>query len=71
VEPGDNLWLIARNQLALATERNPRSLRNSEVAAYWVRVVAANRSHLRSKNPDLIYPGESVRLPPIPNSAGS
>jgi len=71
VEPGDNLWLIARNQLALATERNPRSLRNSEVAAYWVRVIAANRARLRSKDPDLIYPGEYVRLPAIRKSAGS
>jgi len=71
VVPGDNLWLIARNQLALATERNPRSLRNSEVASYWLRVVAANRSRLRSKHPDLIYPGEYVRLPAIRKRAGS
>ena len=68
---GDNLWLIAKNHLALATERNPRSLGNGEVAAYWMRVIAANRGYLRSKRPDLIYPGEYVRLPAIGRSAGS
>jgi hypothetical protein len=30
-----------------------------------VRLVAANRARLRSGNPDLIYPGEYVRLPLI------
>jgi nucleoid-associated protein YgaU len=70
VQPGDNFWLIARKHLARATGRSPGSLRTGEVAAYWVRVVAANRARIRSKNPDLIFPGEYVRLPAVRGSAG-
>ena len=29
------------------------------------RVVALNRHRLRSGNPDLVYPGEVVELPPL------
>jgi hypothetical protein len=34
-----------------------------EVHGYWTRVLDANRGALRSGNPDLIFPGESVVLP--------
>jgi hypothetical protein len=40
-----------------------------EVAAYWVRVLVANRGRLRSGNPDLIYPREYVRLPAVRRSS--
>jgi nucleoid-associated protein YgaU len=65
VAPGESLWTIARANLARGTGRNPAQLSNREVAVYWVRMVAANRARLRSGNPDLIYPGEYVRLPVI------
>jgi nucleoid-associated protein YgaU len=29
-------------------------------------VIEANRDHLRSGDPDLIYPGESIVLPRLP-----
>ena len=63
--PGDSLWSIARASLARGTGRDEAELRTGEVAAYWVRMLAANRARLRSGNPDLIYPGEYVRLPAI------
>ena len=69
VKAGANLWTIARSELADATGRNPAELRAGEVAAYWVRIVAANRARLRSGNPDLIYPGEYVRLPAVRRSS--
>jgi hypothetical protein len=69
VRQGDNLWLIAKQRLAVVTGRPPRTLSNRDVAAYWMRVMAANRGHLRSGRPGLIYPGEYVRLPAVRNSA--
>jgi hypothetical protein len=65
VAVGESLWSIARTNLALGTGRSEGELGNREVAAYWVRLLAANRGRLRSGNPDLIYPGEYVRLPVI------
>jgi nucleoid-associated protein YgaU len=65
VRPGDNLWVIARARLAEATGRRAAELSNGEIAGYWLRVVDANRGRLRSGDPDLIYPGEDVELPPV------
>jgi hypothetical protein len=69
VERGENLWEISRNHLASATGRDPAEIGTREVAAYWLRVVAANRARLRTRNPDLIYRGEFVRLPAIRRSS--
>ncbi len=57
VERGDNLWRIATVDVA----RHGGS--TGDVAAHWVRIVAANRDRIRSGNPDLIYPGERITLP--------
>lgn len=65
VVPGDNLWTISRDRLAQVTGRNPRDLTDHEIAVYWLRVIDANQSHLRSHNPNLIFPGEVIRLPPV------
>jgi hypothetical protein len=58
VVPGDNLWTIAAAHL-----RAHGSL--DGVAPYWRQVIAANRATLRSGDPNLIFPGEIVTLPPI------
>jgi len=65
VRTGDNLWTIARDRLAQATRRNADALSEREVARYWLEVIEANRAGLRSGDPDLIYPGEKIRLPPV------
>lgn len=57
VRAGDNLWVIAQRALGSAT--------NAEIAPYWRRVIAANTAKLRSHDPDLIFPGERVVLPPL------
>ncbi|MCU1429976.1 MAG: hypothetical protein JWL83_3976 [Actinomycetia bacterium] len=62
VVPGDNLWHIAAARLAAANRRVPT---DEEIAPYWQRVVAANRSTLRSGDPNLIFAGELVTLPPL------
>jgi len=61
VQAGDNLWKIARRHLRSLGE-DPS---NRRLATYWANVVDVNRSVLRSGNPDLIYPGETVLLPPV------
>ena len=54
VRPGDSLWSIAE-----ATAATPGT-----VSAYWVRLVALNRSRLPVPgDPSLLYPGETVLLP--------
>jgi nucleoid-associated protein YgaU len=65
VVEGDNLWTIAGDHLAEARSGGAGEPTTREVAAYWLRVVDANARDLRSGDPDLIYPGESIVLPPI------
>jgi hypothetical protein len=62
VAVGDNLWSIAFAHLSETTGGRPSE---GEVAAYWVELIAANLTSLTSSDPDLIYPGEEVVLPPI------
>jgi hypothetical protein len=62
---GDNLWAIARDHLSRQRSGGSGEPTNHEVAAYWLKVVQANRDRLRSGDPDLIYPGERVTLPPV------
>jgi nucleoid-associated protein YgaU len=65
VVEGDNLWTIAGDRLAEAHSGGAGELTTREVAAYWLRVVEANAPNLRSGDPDLIYPGETIVLPPV------
>lgn len=58
VVEGDHLWKISARHIGEeATDR--------EIAPYWREVVDVNTPHLRSGDPDLIYPGEVVDLPAI------
>jgi nucleoid-associated protein YgaU len=59
VQPGDNLWKLSERHLrSIETDPSPR-----RIAGYWATVVAANEHHLRSGDPDLVYPGETITLP--------
>ncbi len=64
VKPGDHLWKIsdARLDQALGRPAGPE-----EVAPYWRSVIEVNRERLLSGDPDLIYPGEVISLPPSDN----
>jgi nucleoid-associated protein YgaU len=62
VVKGDNLWAIAAARLSDAAGPSADSDR---VAAYWRKVIELNRPTLRSGDPNLIYPGEMISLPPI------
>ena len=65
VTTGEHLWSIAAGQVATATGKPPASLSPAEIAPYWRRVVELNLHRLRSGNPNLVYPGEVVELPPV------
>jgi nucleoid-associated protein YgaU len=62
VEVGDNLWSISAAHLR---ESRDGPLGGSRISPYWREVIAINQAHLSSGDPDLIFPGEVVRLPPI------
>ena len=58
---GDNLWDLAATRLAARPGQPAATL--PEIAAYWVRVCLANQATLRSGDPNVIYPGETIELP--------
>lgn len=57
VAPGDSLWRIAEVHLERNAGAPPAP---AQVSAYWARLVRANP---QLRDPDLILPGERVRLP--------
>jgi hypothetical protein len=65
VARGEHLWGLATEVVATATGRAAADVEPGEVAAYWARLIEANPANLRSGDPDLVYPGERLRLPPL------
>jgi hypothetical protein len=62
IEPGDSFWSLASRRLAEHLQRPPSA---REITPYWAEVVSANTDRLRAPGePDLIYPGDRVVLPP-------
>ncbi len=58
--PGDHLWSIAEQ---IVVERGLKPTEGN-VAAYWVRLIEANRATLVDPgNADLLLPGQTVALP--------
>jgi hypothetical protein len=62
VEAGDSFWSVAAEVVADALGRPPT---DAEVAPYWADLVEANRDRLVTGDPDLVYPGQYLRLPPV------
>lgn len=66
VRPGESFWSIAAAALASVNGTAPPAY---EVARYWLEVVASNLSRLPPPHdPNLIYPGQVLRLPPLDGS---
>jgi hypothetical protein len=62
IKSGDHMWSLAEERLNLILGREAS---DAEIAAYWLQVVGVNLSRIRSGDPDLIFPGEILLLPPI------
>jgi nucleoid-associated protein YgaU len=62
VRSGDSMWILATRHLEAIRGHSPTE---GEVGPYWIRMVEANRHHIRSGDPDLIFPGEVLKLPPL------
>jgi nucleoid-associated protein YgaU len=61
VEEGDHLWKISQTHLDQVLGKQATA---GEVDPYWRSVIEANRKRLVSGDPNLIFPGEVVVLPP-------
>lgn len=66
VAVGESLWVIAAQDLAAHRGLPPAELADAAVAAHWRAVIEANADRLRSGDPDLVFPGEQLRLPAPP-----
>jgi hypothetical protein len=62
IAAGENLWTIARAHLLARAERGTPP-GDREVHAAWVQLIALNVDTLVSGDPDLVFPGEQLRLP--------
>ncbi len=60
---GDNLWTISQSHLRAAFP--DREVEVAEISVYWRQVIELNTPTLQSNDPNLIYPGEQIVLPPI------
>jgi hypothetical protein len=63
---GDHLWSVATGQVAMHTGKPAAKLAAREIARYWVRLIDLNTQRLRSGDPNVVYPGETVLLPEPP-----
>jgi LysM repeat protein len=61
VQPGDNLWDIAKAQVATKND-NPS---NQQISSYWSTLCQAYMKQFNTQNPNLIYPGQKIQLPPL------
>jgi nucleoid-associated protein YgaU len=69
VAAGDSLWTIAARTLEAARGLPPTA---AELHGYWGSLIDVNRVRLVDPtNPDLIFPGQALVLPPVPTVDGS
>jgi hypothetical protein len=63
VRPGESLWTIASDTVEV---RFGGHASETEVARYWVALMAANQAAVAvTGDADIIYPGMTVVLPPL------
>lgn len=63
VEGGDSFWTLAAEAVGEKLGAEPT---NRAIADYWLVFIDANRDRLvHPNNADLIYPGQSLVLPPV------
>ena len=65
VRSGDNFWRIALADLSADGTAPDRG----DITPHWLRIIRLNEDRIRSGDPDLIYPGETITLPPTETSS--
>lgn len=64
VRPGDHFWNIAERLLSNGLQR---PVTDAEIEPYWRLLVEANRDRLLDpENPDLLFEGQRLGVPPLP-----
>jgi nucleoid-associated protein YgaU len=63
---GDHLWAISARAMKEGWGREPT---DREIDPYWRAVIERNRSRLA--DPNLIFPGDTIELPPVPPRPGA
>jgi hypothetical protein len=67
VVAGEHLWSIAADHLAAHLDRTPTE---AEITPHWQRLVEDNRDRLANPDdPDLIFPGQRLVLPDLPDGS--
>ncbi len=68
VAPGEHFWTAAEQILTESWQRAPT---DDEVTPYWETLIEANRDRLADPgNPDLVLPGQVMRVPTPPPPGG-
>jgi nucleoid-associated protein YgaU len=68
VRPGEHFWAVAERVLADTWQRAPS---DGEIVPYWRSLIDANRQSLHDPdNPDLLFPGQVLVVPPPPGRPG-
>ncbi len=68
VQPGDSMWSVSSRHVRRSADAPVTA---SRIIAVWRQVVDLNRERIRSGDPDLIYPGETLILPGLSFPGGS
>lgn len=69
VMAGDSFWSIATELLADRAGTAGRPPAERDVRRYWLQLIETNRDRLADPaNPDLLIPGQQLRLPPPPGA---
>ena len=66
VQPGDNMWTITAAYLTEVLGQCPS---NAQISEVWRAAMDLNRDSIRSRNVDLIFPGELLTLPAVEAAA--
>jgi nucleoid-associated protein YgaU len=65
VKAGESFWSIAENEVLVHVDEAT----DHDIAAYWRLLIEANRDRLPDRNnPDLLWVGTQLQLPPLPRA---
>ena len=67
ISDGDHFWSLAEKE---TSRQLGRAATEEEIRPYWLTLIETNRARLQPpSDPDMLYPGQSIELPPISPTA--